>query len=270
MPDWLRLAVGTLSILRVPAPRRVDASVARGAMLAAPVVGLGLGLLAAAVAGAVRWIAPDGRDPAAVDLLAAVLAVAALAWSTRALHLDGLADLADGLGVKGAEPEVCERRLAVMREPGVGAFGVVTVGLVLGLQVAALTVALLGGLGSVVLVSAVVTGRLALTWACVRGVPSARPDGLGATVAGQVPRLAAVLVTLVVLGVAVAGATVLDDDGSLRSGLLLAASMLGGLLAGALTTRHAVRRLGGITGDTLGAATELTATATLVLAALLV
>jgi adenosylcobinamide-GDP ribazoletransferase len=270
MPDWLRLAVGTLSILRVPAPRRVDAGVARGAMLAAPLVGLGLGLLAAAVAAGVRWVAPEGRSPVAVDLLAAVLAIAVLAWSTRALHLDGLADLADGLGVKGSGPQVRERRLAVMREPGAGAFGVVTVVLVLALQTSALTVALLGGLGSVVLVNSVVTGRLAIVWACVRGVPSARPDGLGAAVAGQVPRLAAALVTLLVLGAAVAAATLLDDDGSLRSGLLLAAAMLGGLLAGALTTRHAVRRLGGITGDTLGATTELTTTATLVLAALLV
>jgi adenosylcobinamide-GDP ribazoletransferase len=270
MPDWLRLAIGTLSILRVPAPRRVDASVARGAMLAAPVVGLGLGLVAAAVAAGVRWIAPDGRDPAAVDLLAAVLAVAMLAWATRALHLDGLADLADGLGVKGAEPEVRERRLAVMREPGVGAFGVVGLVLVLGVQVAALTVALLGGLGSVVLVSAVVTGRLAITWSCVRGVPSARPDGLGATVAGQVPRAAAALLTLALLAAAVGAATLLDGDGTLRAGLLLAAAMLGGLVVGALTTRHAVRRLGGITGDTLGATAELTTTATLVLAALLV
>jgi adenosylcobinamide-GDP ribazoletransferase len=270
MPDWLRLAVGTLSILRVPAPRRVDAGVARGAMLAAPLVGLGLGLLAAVVAAGVRWAAPDGRPPVAVDLLAAVLAIAVLAWSTRALHLDGLADLADGLGVKGAGPEVRERRLAVMREPGTGAFGVVAVVLVLALQASALTVVLLGGLGSVVLVSAVVTGRLALTWACVRGVPSARPDGLGAAVAGQVPRLPAALVTLVVLGAAVVAATRLDDDGSVRSGLLLAAAMLLGLLAGALTTRRAVDRLGGITGDTLGAATELATTTTLVLAALLV
>jgi len=115
-----------------------------------------------------------------------------------------------------------------------------------------------------------VTGRLALTWGSVRGVPAARPDGLGAAVAGTVPRPAAAAVTLVVLGAALAAAALLDDDGSLRSGLLLAASSLGGLTVGLLTTRAATRSLGGVTGDTLGAASELATTTVLVLAAVLV
>src|SRR5207342_847438 len=91
------------------------------------------------------------------------------------------------------------RRLTVMRAPDVGAFGAITLVLVLLLQVTALAVCTSAGVGTAALVLAAATGRLGATWCCAAGVPSARPDGLGAAVGGTVPRLAAVAVTVAVL-----------------------------------------------------------------------
>ena len=267
MPDSLRLALGTLTAVRVPPPRRVDRSVARGAMLLAPVVGLLLGTAAAVVLVVVRVVAPDHRDALAVDGLGAVLAVSALALLTRGLHLDGLADTADGLGVKATGEGSVQRRLDVMRAPDIGAFGVATMVLVLLAQVAALTVCSIAGYGTVALVTAAVTGRLATTWACTSPVPSARADGLGAVVARSVPVAGAVLVSLVSLSL-VAGLGLLDDDGSVRTGVVLVGSALGGLVVAALALRHCVGRFGGVTGDVLGALVEITTLTTLVGAAL--
>ncbi|WP_233289123.1 adenosylcobinamide-GDP ribazoletransferase, partial [Kitasatospora sp. MBT63] len=87
--DGLRFAFGTLSVLRVRVDRW-DRTAAGRAMLAAPLVGLVLGGFAAG-AGALVGLRAGG-------LLAAVAAVAVLAALTRGLHLDGLADVADGLG----------------------------------------------------------------------------------------------------------------------------------------------------------------------------
>lgn len=278
MPDSLRLALGTFTALPVPAPRRVDRAVARGAMLWAPVVGLAIALVLAAALVLLRmW--GGGAEPVApgvgmarawilrsagVDLLGAVLAVAALALLTRAIHLDGLADAADGWAAKSSDAAA---RLAIMRRPDVGAFGLVAVTLVLLLQVAALTMAALTGHGTDALVAAVVTGRLAATWCAVRGIPPARADGLGATVAGSVPRTAAILATLVVLAATVV-AGLLDDDVTERLLLVLPLSVLLGLGVCALVVRWAVRVLGGITGDVIGAAVELTTASVLVVVAL--
>lgn len=278
MPDSLRLALGTFTALPVPAPRRVDRAVARGAMLTAPLVGLLLALVLAAPLAYLRTRAggaepelPDLAEARAwflrsvgVDLLGATLVVAALAVLTRGIHLDGLADTADGWGAKATD---AAGRLAVMRRPDTGAFGLVAVALVLLLQVAALTMAALVGYGTDALVTAVVAGRLAATWCAVRGVPSARPDGLGAAVAGSVPRTAAVLATLAVLGVVLV-AGLLDDDVTEQLVLVLPLSVLAGLGVCAVVVRWAVRALGGITGDVVGAAVELTTATVLVVVAI--
>ena len=263
MPDSLRLALGTLTAVRVPPPRTVDRRTAGRAMLLAPLVGLLLGVAAAAVVAAVRISDTALRPAAAVDLLAAVLGVVALALLTRGLHLDGLADLADATGVKGEDDGARERRLAVMREPAVGAFGVVALVLTLLVQVAALTECAISGYGTVATITAVTTARLAVTWSCTRGVPSARPDGLGALVSGTVSRTAAVVETVVV----VAGAAVLgqlDDDRAVQMSVTLAASVLVALAVAWFVRRRAVRLLGGITGDVLGAVVEITTAAALV------
>uniref|UniRef100_UPI00117B9583 adenosylcobinamide-GDP ribazoletransferase n=1 Tax=Kineosporia sp. R_H_3 TaxID=1961848 RepID=UPI00117B9583 len=176
--DGARLAVGTLTVLRVPAPGVVDARSARTAMLLAPLAGL---LPAAGAAAVVVGVQAAGLSL----LVAALLGLGAAALLTRGLHLDGLADTADGL----AAAYDRAKALDVMRRGDVGPAGAVTLVLVVGVQVAALAqaaaqvVAHAGGPGTVgaaVAVGAVVlvglgAGRVALPLACSRGVPAARP-----------------------------------------------------------------------------------------------
>lgn len=267
MPDALRLALGTLTAVRVPAPRRVTRAVAGRAMLLAPVVGAALGVAAAIVLDIVRFTAGAHRASSVVDLLGSVLALAALALLTRGLHLDGLADTADALGVKGEGVDVRERRLEVMRAPDVGAFGVVAIVLVLLVQAVALTVCVLDDLGSATLVVAVAAGRLSATWCCTPAVPAARAEGLGATVAGTVPVARALAVTVaVLLGAGLLGWTDGGSSGAAAGVLVLA--VVAGLLAGTALRVRCVTRLGGVTGDVLGAVVEVTTTVVLVVAAL--
>ena len=246
MSDGLRLALGTFTRVPVPAPRRVDRPTARTAMLLAPLVGVLLGVL-----GGLVVLAVDAAGPA--PALGAVLAVGLLAWLTRALHWDGLADLADGLG-SAARPQ---RALAIMKDSSVGAFGVLVLVLVVLTQVTALASVVRVSDAALALVVAVVAGRLSVLLAAVRGVPVASPGGLGAAVAGSVPPLAAAAVVIVAVG-----ATALV-------GPLWALVMLAGVGAGMATTAVGVRRLGGITGDVLGAGVEVATAASLVGAALL-
>ena len=261
MPDSLRLAIGTLTALPVLHPRRVDRKVARGAMLWAPVIGLLLGLIAGVIFAVVRALSRS-------DLLAAALATASLAWLTRGLHLDGLADLADGLGVKdqGSPEATRARRLEVMRAPDIGAFGVVTVVVVLLVQTAAL--AATGSRGAWVCVIAVVVGRVALVWLCALPFGAARRDGLGTTVIGAVPAWAALLWTLVVAASAMGLARLASGSTTPTVVLAALAAVVAGVVAGVMTGVRARRGLGGLTGDVLGASVELATTAALVVAAL--
>ncbi|MEV4623844.1 adenosylcobinamide-GDP ribazoletransferase [Asanoa sp. NPDC049573] len=241
MPDGLRLALTTFTVLPVRAGR-VDRSAAGAAMGLAPLVGAALG---AAAGGTAALLHAAG----APDLVGGAAGVGLVALLTRGLHLDGLADTVDGLGSYRSGPAALE----IMKRPDIGPFGVVALVVVVLLQAGAL-----GGLSGAgaVLAGAVAlgTGRLAVTWACRRGVPAARPDGLGALVAGTVRAPA-----LAVGTVLVAAAAVPAVPGRPWQGPLAVAA---GLLAGGLLVGHAVRRLGGITGDVLGAAVEVAATAT--------
>jgi adenosylcobinamide-GDP ribazoletransferase len=192
--------------------------------------------------------------------------VAALAVGSRGLHLDGLADLADGLGSGKPGPAA----LAIMRRSDIGPLGTVTLVLTLFLQVAALSQAESagGGRGAADLIAAVVTSRLALTWACRRGVAAARPDGLGALVAGSVNPVIPAMTTLATLAAAVAAVVVSVTVTGEPLGWTLPLAVVAGLGAAFVLERHAVRRLGGITGDVLGALAEVAATVTLVVAAM--
>jgi adenosylcobinamide-GDP ribazoletransferase len=244
------LCLGTLTALPVPAPAAIDRRTRGTAMLLAPVAGAGVGATAAAVA----WAA--GRAGLA-GLPAAVLAVVTLQLATRAFHLDGLADTADGL----ASGYDRERALAVMRRGDVGPAGVAAVVLVVLAQVGGLAQAL-AGLGPVAVLIAAVVARACLPAACVRGVPAARTDGLGAATAGSVPTGAGVAV-VVAAGVAAAALAAAGGLAWWRGALALLVAVA---VAAALVVRS-VRRLGGITGDVLGACVEAaTAAALLALA----
>jgi adenosylcobinamide-GDP ribazoletransferase len=246
----LRLAVSLLTIVPVRSGR-ADRATARWAMTLAPVAGLLVGAVAAAVLVVSGWLGFG-------SLLAAALGVAAMALLTRGLHLDGLADLADGLGSGKPATEA----LAVMKKSDIGPFGVITLVLTLAVQVAALAEAPVAGV-----VVAAMTGRLAVTWACRPGVRAARPDGLGALVAGTVRPLDAVAATVLTAAVA-ALAALTGPGGGAYHAVLGAAAVLVGLAASAALLRHAVRRLGGVTGDVLGALVETAVTAALLVMAL--
>jgi adenosylcobinamide-GDP ribazoletransferase len=241
--DGLRLAVGTLTVLPVRPMTRLDRRTAGRAMTLAPVVGVGLGLAAGVVA--------EAGSRFATPLLGAALAVAVLALLTRGLHLDGLADTADGL----ASYRAPEQALAVMRSPETGPVGVVVLVLVLLVQVAALQACLAAGRGGEAVLLAAVAGRLAVTAACTPSTPAAAPTGLGAMVAGTVRRGIPLLLALALAAIAAAVA------------LQAAAAVVVGLLVARVLRRHAVRRIGGINGDVLGALVETTTAVVLVVLA---
>lgn len=267
LADGARLAVGTLTVLRVPPPRVVDRTSGAWAMTLAPAVGLLLALppllllllLVPSAYGLVTGgrLVGDGAGP----LLAAGLVLATLTATTRAMHLDGLADTADGLG--SGRPSV--EALEVMRRGDVGPFGVVTLLLVLLVEAAALAELIAVGPGPLALVSALVVSRLALPLLCSRGIPAARPDGLGRVVAGSVSRPRGLLaVLLAVAAVGLAALLLAPSTGDSGQVLRLVAVAPAGLLAGAALAWRCLRRLGGVTGDVLGAVVEVTFAATLV------
>jgi adenosylcobinamide-GDP ribazoletransferase len=233
---------GTRQAAEVQKPSERSAA---AAMLWAPLVGLLLGAVAAGVLELAIRVARLG------PLLAAAAAVTALALLTGGLHLDGLADLADGLGSRRPAREA----LDIMKRSDIGPFGVVAIVLTLLIQVAALARAASIGRGVPAALAAVVAGRLAITWACRRGVPAARASGLGALVAGTVNPAIALAITVAAL--AAAGAF----------GWIFTVAIAAGLAASLALTWLAVRRLGGITGDVLGALAEITAAVCLLVTA---
>lgn len=244
----LALAVTWLTVLPVPAPDPVDRSVARHALYWAPVVGAGLGLVATTALAALAALG-------APALLAGLAVVALLAVLTRGMHLDGLADTADGLGCYGGP----QRALAVMRDGAAGPFAVVALVLVLTMQAAALgALAQQGRLLAVLL--AVTAGRVAFGWCARTGVPPARPEGLGALVAGSQPPAVPLAWTVALLVAALVAVPGRAWQGILAVGLAA-------LLVAALS-RHTQRRFGGVTGDVLGAAGELASTVILVICAI--
>jgi len=242
----IRLSVTTLTVvpLRLGA---IDRRAAGVAMSVAPAIGIVLGAVIAGVGlGAVAL--------GTTSLLGAVLAIAASVGLTRGLHLDGLADTVDALGSY-RDPEAA---LAIMRKPDVGPFGVAAIVLVLLAQVAS-AATMLGRpwyAAAAGMTAATAAGRLAIGFACRRGVPAAREDGLGALVAGTVGRPALVLGLAAVAGVAVASVPGRPWQGPL-------AVLIAGVAAIGLV-RHAVGRLRGVTGDVLGATCELAVTVTYV------
>jgi adenosylcobinamide-GDP ribazoletransferase len=182
------------------------------------------------------------------ELVVGLLVVAVLALGSRAMHLDGLADTVDGLG-SGWDRK---RALQVMRVGDIGAMGAVALVIVIGLQAAAIGRLAVDLRGAILVGVVVCASRGALSVACRSGVPAARTDGLGVTVAGSVPWIATFgswLVLAIVLGLSQVAL-----QGSYAAGVI---SAVAAAVAVAALVYWCVRRLGGVTGDVMGASIEV-------------
>lgn len=234
----LAAAVGFLTRLPV-AGRQRDGSLADAAW-AFPPVGAAIGMTGGAAFAVAAFLGLPPW-PAAVAVLAATVLL------TGALHEDGLADTADGLG-GGTDRRT---KLAIMRDSRIGTFGVIA--LVLALLARAAAIAALAAPGAVFagLIAAGALSRGAIVALMHFGTP-ARPDGLGAS-AGQPAQ--GVMLAALGLAALIAG---------LALGVAPAAVALAASLAAALGLQAiAARQIGGYTGDVLGAAQQLAEIATL-------
>jgi adenosylcobinamide-GDP ribazoletransferase len=232
--DAFRLALACLTIV----PVRPGESGDEDAHLAAsryayPLVGALIGLLLAAMSAGLSAL--HCPQP-----IAAFLLVAAAVGITGGLHLDGLADLGDGLFLPGGT----ERRLAVLRDPHVGSFGVIALVLVLGGKFAALGTLSRHGRSLAILGACIIGRSLVLVAAGLSHY--ARPEGTGKVIIEATRPVDAILGALVVIAM---GFVTCGWEG-LGAGLAALATTL-------VATGLAVRRLGGTTGDVLGTVVEL-------------
>lgn len=248
------LAVGLFTVLPVAPTPRVTREDAGRAILWLPAVG-GLVAIPAAVVLLAAQITGRSADR---RLLAACLAVVVVAALTGGLHLDGLADTADGLGSRRPRHEA----LGIMRRSDIGPFGVIALVLAMLIQITSLAALAPMWLAASSLVAAAVTGRVAVVLAT--GSRAARAEGFGALVAGGPPRSARMTAGAALL-VAVTAA------GAAGGGFALAvrglAAVTAALLMAALLTRAAQSKLGGMTGDVFGAVIEVATTTVLVVLA---
>jgi adenosylcobinamide-GDP ribazoletransferase len=225
------VALTFLTIL--PAPRKTALSGTDFGRSTAwfPLVGLLLGAMLLAVAALSRWL----WSGLTVDILVV-------------LHMDGLADMADGVFGGGTRQE----RLAIMQDSRIGAFGVLAL-----VAVVLLKVAFLGELADNLFTPALLVAPAVGRWAMVLAIhsfPAARSGGMGDLIkqhSGHRELLVATATALTAAGVGLGIA-----------GLAVAALAAGmGLLLGRLLAS----RLGGLTGDVYGAICELVELATLIL-----
>lgn len=238
----LILALRFLTIAPVPGRESTGPSALARAAWWFPVVGL---LLGGALAGV--GLAADALFP---PLVAAALLVTAWKVATGGIHLDGLADCLDGLAGGDAA-----RRLAIMRDGRIGVFGAAGLILLCLLAVTALA-ALATSLRLRVLLLAPVIGRVAPLLAGAWLAPATPGRGLGAAFAAGLSRWAgpAHVVAVGALAAWLLGIWGLAVAAAAWSLALLAAGFV-------------ARRLGGLTGDVLGAVVEVAELSTLLGAA---
>ena len=254
MLDGTRLSLGTLTAIEVPPPTRIDRQVAGAAIALAPFTQLPLVCFLVLWGWVVRGVPVP-------SLVAAAATMVAITLATRGMHLDGLADTADGLSASYDRAT----SLDVMRRGNSGPSGVAAVALVLLVDAAALASLLTTGAGLVLVCLSLVASRQLLAWGCSVGVPSARPEGMGATFAGSVQRQLTACGFVLLLGVA-ALATHWSGPSWWTGPVVVASAALGGV---ALISR-AIQRFSGITGDVLGAVIEVSFAVALTTSAILV
>jgi adenosylcobinamide-GDP ribazoletransferase len=249
--DGWRLATGTLTAIPVPGPTAVDRQTAGAAILLAPIAVLPLGA-------AVMALGLVGSRLDVPVLVLGLLAVGLLAWATRALHWDGLSDVADGL-TSGFD---AARSLAVMKTGTSGPAGTLAVVVVAGLQAAGLAALFTSDRGALLAGLVVLASRCALALTCAAPVRPAREDGLGLAFAGSVSVPSAITTWMLALAVVAAACAVTGRD-VVRP---MAAVVLAALCVVVLV-RHTTRRFGGVTGDVYGAAVEVALATMLVVVA---
>ncbi len=240
----LLAALQFLTVIPLPGGKGVGEEDIAGSLPYFPVVGLGIGLLAAAGDFVFSLLFPPG--------VAAILTVLLLVLITGGLHLDGLADTADGVfSVRSRE-----RMLEIMRDSRIGAMGVLAIVFVIALKIAALAPLVHAQrLGIILLLP--VAGRTAMLL-MLTALPYARKEGGLATL---FLRRRSWWHPVFAMFFLVFTAWFLGAGGWLYSpgtGLLLAMS---GIVAAGLTAWFVYLKLGGFTGDTIGAAAEITETA---------
>lgn len=235
-----RLAVSLLTVV----PTGVDWPVDGDTQVAAwfPAVGVCIG----AVGWGLAHVATRLGEPARAPYLVAALIVAVWAVCTRGLHWDGLADVADAYWGSHDPP----RRLEIMADSTVGAFGGTAIVLVAVVEVAALG-AILSISRELPLLIVPIVARFSATAAAWLGSP-ARPGGLGRSVMGR-PTIGGLVIASLPLIFALAAM-------SWAYGAVGATFAAAGLLLALVVPHLIARRFGGVTGDVMGASVLLTET----------
>jgi len=230
----LDLAVGFALLTRLPLPRLADAVFVRQAraVWTFALVGAVVGLLAGGAGWAAMWAGLPGMAAAGLVLMVQIVV-------TGAMHEDGLADTMDGLWGGWSR----ERRLEIMKDSAIGTYGVLALILSLGLRWGALSVLLAGGIAPVIAAGAVSRCLMPVVMATL---PHARDDGLSRHVGRPGKGVAGVACLLgTALGLAVCG-------------VWAAVPMALACVATAGIMWIARARIGGQTGDILGAVQQVT------------
>ena len=237
----IHAGIGLLT--RIPVRVDVPAATERGARgaWAWPIVGLVVGFLATFIAAVAFWLGMSAS-------LSAAIALAALAMLTGALHEDGLADSLDGLW--GGHTR--ERRLQIMKDSRIGTYGALALILSVALRVAALAI-LIETLPPLAMALAwlatAILGRCLMVWHW-SDLPSARPDGVAGSAGAPDPeatRIALILGSMLTAGI---GLFALPFHAWFAASLIAVGTV-------AAFTRHCRKRIGGQTGDTIGASEQL-------------
>ncbi|MDR3568575.1 MAG: adenosylcobinamide-GDP ribazoletransferase [Syntrophobacteraceae bacterium] len=232
---WRRFAVSLsfLTIFRLPVSGEITPRDSGGSYAAFPIVGFLVGLVAYLFVLALHSVMPP--------LLLAVWACACMTLVTRGFHLDGLADLADGLG-GGYTPQ---RRLEIMKDSATGAFGSIALILAILIKTCALY-SLIATRHWLALASVPALGRLAIV-VCAYKSSCARSGGLAGSGIEHITGGSVIAAAMFAVVLAL-------PPGFKEAPILLVSAVACGLFVRYL----AHRSLGGVTGDVLGSANEIT------------